>query len=187
MITENGGSLPVTSLHNNVRVLSRINSCGCTSGAEGFSRVSVVPQSSNADSVLHYVSNGARVESVESAERWLQCNEHRCFKERAVNLCVLCTCVMQKQGQGGHYRHVSLIPWKVILMEPLLWNMMWHVVNNCGSSCPDRGLYTILLGAMPEGRIMRVKANRVINLRHSCLTGSLSFGSQERTIVWNWW
>ena len=55
--------------------------------------------------------------------------------------------------------------------------------NNCGSSCPEKGLYIILLRVMSEGRNMRFKANRVVALKRSCLMGIFSFGSQERNIV----
>ena len=83
MISENGGSLPATSFHNNVRVLTRINSRRRASGEKWFSRVSLVLQSCSTDCFLHDVSNGARPECT---ERWMKHNEHRCSRERAVSL-----------------------------------------------------------------------------------------------------
>ena len=106
-------------------------------------------------------------------------------KGRWASVCVIYVCNAETGSSwtSNPYRDVSFwIPWKVILAEPLLWNVIWRVVNNCGSSCPEKGLYIILLRAMSEGRNMRFKANRVIALRRSCLMGIFSFGSQERNI-----
>ena len=98
-------------------------------------------------------------------------------KGRWASVCVIYVCNAETGSSwtSNPYRDVSFwIPWKVILAEPLLWNVIWRVVNNCGCSCPEKGLYIILLRTMSEGRNMRFKANRVIALRRSCLMGIFS-------------